>query len=412
MTPEAPATLPPQPLATGSTSWTGVLSVMLGAFALVTSEFLPASLLSPMAVGLHLSNGAAGQVVTVTAVIGIIAGPAVGILVPRMDRRTLLIILTVLATVSNLVVAVTGAFWLLLLARLLLGVAVSGFWSMALAVTAQLVSPARLGRAMMVVNTGVSLATVFALPLGAFLGGLLGWRAVFLFAAAVCAIATAVMRFALPGIAPANTANPRALFSTLRAPVMIVGLIGTCLLAGGHFMGFTYIRVGAAQIPQLSTGNLALLLAVFGLGGFIGNLLAGLVADRWLRPALIVWASLLGVGVAVFALLPGIVPLAFVAVGLWGFAFGGVPTLVQTWAARVEPNRMEAAGSLVVASLQLSIAVGSLVSGVLVDGPGITVSLVAGAISAVLGGLLLSSARNRSTPARATASTQVATAPD
>lgn len=374
-------------------SWGGVVALMLGVFALVTSEFLPASLLSPIAAGLGISEGTAGQAVTATAIIGVVAGPAIGPLFPRLDRRMLLVGLAVLAAASNLLVAVAPQFWLLLVARVLLGIAISGFWSMAVAVAAQLVPAEHFGRAMMIVNTGVSLATVVAVPLGAFLGALWGWRAVFLLVAAMSVAAAVAQVLLLPPIAPARGSGVRSLVATLRSPTMIVGLIGIALLAGGHFTGFTYIRLGAADIPGLTTGGLAILLAVYGAGGFVGNIIAGVVADRRLRTALVVMPAVLGAAVTVFALLPAEVPLAFVAVGLWGFAFGGVPTLVQTWAARAEPERMEAAGGLVVSAFQVAIALGAAAGGLLVDGAGVKDALVAGAVAAVAGGVLLGSAR-------------------
>jgi len=387
------------PAVSGSTarraSWGGVVALMVGVFALVTSEFLPASLLSPIAAGLGVSEGTAGQTVTATALIGVVAGPAIGPLFPRLDRRVLLVGLAVLAAISNLLVAVAPAFWLLLIARVLLGIAISGFWSMAVAVAAQLVPAEHLGRAMMIVNTGVSMATVVAVPLGAFLGSIWGWREVFLLVAALSVAAAIVQVFVLPRVAPAEGSGVRTLFAALRSPVMLVGLLGIALLAGGHFAGFTYIRLGAADIPGLTAGGLVVLLAAYGLGGFAGNIIAGIVADRRLRTALVVMPAVLGTAVIVFALLPDQVPLAFTAVVLWGFAFGGVPTLVQTWAARVEPERMEAAGGLVVAAFQLAIALGAAVGGMIVDGAGVKETLVVGGIVAVAGGVLLGSARRR-----------------
>ena len=376
-------------------AWGGVVALMIGVFALVTAEFLPASLLTPVAVGLHVSEGTAGQAVTATALIGIVAGPAIGPLFHRLDRRTLLVGLALLAALSNILVATAPAFGVLLLARVLLGIAISGFWSMAVAVAAQLVPAEHLGRAMMIVNTGVSLATVVAVPLGAFLGALWGWRAVFVLVAVASVVAAVVQRVLLPRVEPAAGSGVRALFGALRSPVMIVGLLGIALLAGGHFMGFTYIRLGASDIPGLTAGGLAMMLAAYGLGGFAGNLVAGVVADRRLRTGLVVMPAVLGAAVTVFALLPDQVPLAIAAVVLWGFAFGGVPTLVQTWAARVEPERMEAAGGLVVAAFQLAIALGAAAGGLLVDGAGVREALVAGGVVAVLGGVLLSTARRR-----------------
>lgn len=370
-------------------NWFGVVALMIGIFAVVTSEFLPASLLSPMAQGLGISEGVAGQAVTVTALVGIVAGPGVGLLFPRLNRRHLMVGLALLAALSNVLVAIAPTFWILLVARVLLGIALSGYWSMALAVASQLVPGRLLGRAMMIVNMGVSMATVVAVPLGAYLGALWGWRAVFIVVAVLSVVAAAVLLWRLPSIAAAKEAGVRALFDTVKSPIMIVGLLGLVLVAGGHFAGFTYIRIGADQIPGLDAGGLAILLAVYGVGGFFGNLVSGFLADRRLTSSLFVVPVLLGVGLIVFAVLPMVVPLAFAAAIVWGFAFGGVITLVQTWSARVEPDRKEAAGGLVVAGFQIAIAVGAAVGGALVDGADVQSTFIAGGVAAMLGGVLL-----------------------
>lgn len=370
-------------------NWFGVVALMIGIFAVVTSEFLPASLLSPMAHGLGISEGVAGQAVTVTALVGIVAGPGVGLLFPRLNRRHLMVGLALLAALSNVLVAIAPTFWILLVARVLLGIALSGYWSMALAVASQLVPGRLLGRAMMIVNMGVSMATVVAVPLGAYLGALWGWRAVFIVVAVLSVVAAAVLLWRLPSISAAKEAGVRALFDTVKSPIMIVGLLGLVLVAGGHFAGFTYIRIGADQIPGLDAGGLAILLAVYGVGGFFGNLVSGFLADRRLTSSLFVVPVLLGVGLIVFAVLPMVVPLAFAAAIVWGFAFGGVITLVQTWSARVEPDRKEAAGGLVVAGFQIAIAVGAAVGGALVDGAGVQSTFIAGGVAAMLGGVLL-----------------------
>lgn len=131
-----------------------VATLGLAIFTLVASEFLPASLLTPIAAELGISTGMAGQLVTATAVAGMIAGPALVAVLPPVDRRWVMVGLTGLSVVSNVMVAVVPSLGLMLVGRALLGVALSGFWALSLAVVAQLVPAERLGRAMTVVNTG------------------------------------------------------------------------------------------------------------------------------------------------------------------------------------------------------------------------------------------------------------------
>lgn len=374
-------------------AWLAVVSLGLGIFTLVASEFLPASLLTPIAADLGITEGVAGQLVTATSIIGIVGGPLVVSGLPRVDRRWVMAGLTTLAIASNVLVAVAPAFGLMLAARLLLGVALSGFWAMSLAVTARLVPADRLGRAMTIVNTGVSLATIAAVPAGAYFGELLGWRAVFLLAAAAGVVTLAAQLATLPPVPPSGAPGFRALVQTARTPVVALGILAIVLVAGGHFMGFTYLRPAVQTIDGLTPATLALLLMVYGVASFAGNLAAGPLADRRL-PVLVIAAPVaIGAGTLLLALAGSGLALAFATVAIWGVGFGAVPTMVQTWIAHVAPSRLESAGGLVFAAFQIAITIGAAVGGLLVDSVGVQAALIAGGVAAVLGGGVLSSAR-------------------
>jgi DHA1 family purine ribonucleoside efflux pump-like MFS transporter len=373
--------------------WFAVAAVGLGIFALVTAEFLPASLLPRIAADMGVSEGVAGQAVTATAIMGAITAPTIAILVPRLDRRRLLAFLIVLAVVSDVLVALAPWYPLLLLGRLILGVAIAGFWAMALAVVGQLVTGDKLGRAMTVVNLGVSLATVTAVPLGTYLGDAWGWRPVFWLAAGMAGVALVLLLAWLPSIPAAGAPPLRALADTARGRTMIIGMVAVLLVAGGHFAAFTYIRPAAERVPGITSSSLALLLTIFGLAAFVGTMIAGPLADRRLRLGVLVAPVLIGTAVAAFALLSASYGAVAAAVAAWGLAFGGLPTLVLTWVARVEPNRLEPAGSLATAMFQVAIATGAAVGGVLVDAFDVQVALLVAAIAAAAGGVLFTSAR-------------------
>ncbi|RXZ73183.1 MFS transporter [Agromyces albus] len=377
------------------TAWLAVVSLGLGIFTLVASEFLPASLLSPIAAELGITEGTAGQLVTATSIIGIIGGPLVVSALPRVNRRWVMAGLTTLAIVSNVLVAVSPVFGLMLASRLLLGIAISGFWAMSLAVTAQLVPADRLGRAMTVVNTGVSLATIAAVPAGAYLGELVGWRAVFLLAAAAGVLTLVAQLATLPSIPASGAPGFRTLLQTARIPVVALGVLAIILLAGGHFMGFTYLRPAFEAIDGITPSLLALLLMIFGVASFIGNMVAGPLADRRLPVLVIVAPAAIGVGTIVLALAGSSVALAAVTVFVWGVGFGAIPTMIQTWMAHVVPERLESAGGLIVAAFQIAITIGAAVGGLLVDSVGVQAALIGGGIAAVLGAGVLSSARAR-----------------
>lgn len=370
-------------------SWAGVVSLSVGVFALVTSEFLPASLLSRIAGDLGVSEGVAGQSVSVTAIVAAVSGLILPVLLSRVDRRHLMIALATVAALSNVLVALTPNYPVLLIARVLLGITIGGFWSLAISMTARLVPASRLGLGLTIVNVGVSVATVAAVPAGTLLGELWGWRAVFFVAAGVGVVAIILQVAALPSIRAERSTGFRPLFQTLRSRLILLCLLAMALMGAGHFAGFTYIRPAATSIGGLAPDQLALLLLVYGVGVVSGNLIAGPLADRVLRFAVFVFPLVFGMAMVLFALLGGNTAVVFVAAVLWGAGFGALPVVISTWLARADPERLESVGGLQTAVFQVAIALGAFIGGLLVDGAGVQTALVAGGVAAVAGSVVI-----------------------
>ena len=392
-TPDTHAPSVRSPTAVGRSGWLAVGSVGFGIFALVTTEFLPASLLPRIAADMGTTEGAAGQAVTATAVMGALTAPTIAAIVPRLDRRYLLIALTALGLLSNVLVAVAPSYWLLLASRVLLGAALAGFWAMALAVVGSILPADRMGRGMTIVNVGVSLATVVAVPLGTYLGEAWGWRPVFWLAAGLSLVALLALAAWLPSVAPSGAPGLRTVIATARTRTMTLGLTAIGLVAGGHFAAFTYVRPAAELVPDMNPERLALLLTIFGLGTFVGTVLSGQIADRRLRLGILIAPIFIGASTSAFALVAGSYVAVAVTVAVWGAAFGGVPTLVMTWIARVEPDRLEPAGSLATGMFQVAIASGAAVGGVLLDAFDVRAALLIAGAAAAVGGVLFASAR-------------------
>ena len=144
------------PVFPASPAWMAVFSLAMGVFGLLTAEYLPASLLTPMAADLGVSEALAGQAVTVTAVVALFAGLLVPGLTRGLDRRMVLLAFSVLMVASNLLVALSSSMAVLLTMRVLLGIALGGFWSMAAAVAMRLVPAALLPRALSIIFSGIA----------------------------------------------------------------------------------------------------------------------------------------------------------------------------------------------------------------------------------------------------------------
>jgi DHA1 family purine ribonucleoside efflux pump-like MFS transporter len=381
------------PLGTGFTeargsNWAGIGSLALGVFGLVTAEFLPASLLTAMSTDLGVSEGAAGQAVTATAVVGAAAALTIPVLTRKIDRKRVVLTLSLLLVFSNLLAATASSLSVLIASRVLLGIALGGFWSMAAALAMRLVPEHLFARAMSIILTGVSVATVCAAPVGAYMGALWGWRSAFVAAGVVSVLTLAAQCFSVPALPPKDNPSLKIMFELLRRTHVRFALLAVLLVISGHFAGFTYIRPLLEHVTHLSVSAISAALLGYGIGGFFGNFAGGFLAERSERLAIVSGAALIAALAATLWLAGTVAAVAVVSIALWGFAFGAFPIGFQTWIVRAAPDQAEAAGGLLVAAFQIAIAGGALGGGILVDHIGALGGPIFATVALTLGALL------------------------
>jgi predicted MFS family arabinose efflux permease len=366
----------------GQPAWAAVGSMALGVFALVTAEFLPASLLTPIAADFGISEGAAGQTVTATAAFALLSSLLVTAVIRNLDRRILMLGFTILLLISNLIAAFAFNLTMLLVGRVLLGAALGGFWTMSAALAMRLVPEASVPRALSIIFSGVSAATIVAAPVGIYLGHLFGWRSVFLMAAGLSAIPLIAQAATLPRMPAAGSARLGTLVEVLRRPGVAIGMICAMLVFVGHFAFFTYLR----PFLEFSTGaGIAMISSVllgFGVANLFGTVVSGFMLERSLRATLASMPLVMAVICACLATFNSSLGLDLALITLWGFLFGAVPVAWSTWLTRTIPDEAESAGGLLVAAVQLAIMIGAAGGGAIYDFRGATA--VFGASSAVL----------------------------
>ncbi|MFM9433768.1 putative MFS family arabinose efflux permease [Janthinobacterium sp. CG_23.3] len=371
------------PTPPGLSPWLAVASVGIGAFALVTSEFLPVGLLPAMAADLGITKGQAGLMITTPGVVAAFAAVLVTVGSGRLDRRIVLLALTALLVLSNLIVALAPSFGWILAGRALLGVGVGGFWAIGTAVGPRLVSPAHAARAMAMIFAGVSLGTVAGVPAGALIGELVGWRVAFGSASAIAVLVLLGQAFLLPALPPTQAIRLRQLPAILGIRKARLGLIATALLFVGQFAAYTYISPFLAQVADMPATVISALLLAYGVTGFVGNMLGGWAVGKSERGALIATSLVLGLAALAMPLFGANQIAATVLVGIWGLAFGAMPISVQTWMYKAAPDLMEGSSALFVATAQVGLASGALVGGMAVDHLGVGSAMVVGGLFAL-----------------------------
>ncbi|MGX9866794.1 MFS transporter [Pseudomonas moraviensis] len=369
--------------------WSGVFAMTLCVFALIASEFMPVSLLTPMATDLHISEGLAGYGIAISGAFAVLTSLTIARLAGSMDRKHLLLLLTALMCASGLVVGLAPNYTVYMIGRALIGVVIGGFWSMSAALAMRLVPSASVPKALAIFNSGNALATVVAAPLGSYLGSVIGWRGAFFCLIPVALIALLWQWISLPALpaAPrkASAGNVFALFKSRR---VAFGMLGAGLFFMGQFVLFTYLRPFLETVTRVDVSVLSMILLVIGVAGFVGTVVIGSVLNKGLYRVLIAIPLLMAViAVALIGLGSSLVA-AFVLLGLWGLIATAAPVGWWSWLARTLPDDAEAGGGLMVAVVQLSIASGSTVGGLLFDGSGYRLTFFASAALLVLAALM------------------------
>jgi predicted MFS family arabinose efflux permease len=358
-------------------------------FALIASEFMPVSLLTPLAADLHVSEGLVGYGIAISGAFAVLTSLSISTIAGSMNRKALLLLLTGLMCVSGLIVGLSSNYLVYMIGRALIGVVIGGFWSMSAAVAMRLVPSQSVPRALAIFNGGNALATVVAAPLGSYLGAIIGWRGAFLCLVPLALIAMAWQWISLPSMkaTPRAAASANA-FSLLKNPLVALGMLAVGTFFMGQFMLFTYVRPFLETVTGVDVRMLSMILLVLGIAGFAGTvLIGGFLKAGLYRTLFIIPLIMAAIALALIAF-GDWMPAAFVLLGLWGLVATAAPVGWWAWLAKSLPRDAEAGGGLMVAAVQLSIALGSTIGGVLLDGSGYRATFVASAALLLIAAVL------------------------
>lgn len=351
--------------------WSGVFAMTLCVFVLIASEFMPVSLLTPIARDLRITEGLAGQGIAISGALAVLTSLTISTVAGTMNRKYLLLGMTVLMAISGMVIALASSYLVYMAGRALIGIAIGGFWSMSAATAIRLVPQHQVARALAIFNGGNALATVVAAPLGSYLGATIGWRGAYLCLVPVAVASFIWQWFSLPDMNSNQDHTPRAMvFRLLSKRIVSTGMLACGLFFMGQFALFTYVRPFLETVTQVNTSGLSLILLAIGIAGFIGTLFISTFLNAGFYPTLIVIPLLMATIAGVLILSGHCVWIVAPLLSFWGMLATAAPTGWWTWIARTLPGDAEAGGGLMVAVIQFSIALGSTAGGFMFDGPG------------------------------------------
>lgn len=376
-------------------NWRGVGMLAVAAFVIVTSEFLPIGLLDSIAASLGVTAGVAGLMVTMPGLLAACSGPLLMALVGRRDRRSLLVALCLLLLGADLLAALAPGLGTMLIARVMLGVVVGGFWTFAPGACGKLVAAGGQARALSWILAGISAATVAGVPAGVFVGSHFGWRGAFGILAGLALVLGGLLWSLLPAMPLAEPASASAsvsesasasasvsestaasaqrdggLLGPLRdrraALVLLVTLFAVC----GHFAAYTYLAPLLEDRFGLASSDVTTMLLLYGVAGLASTLAAPrFIAANLRRTLLGVFATMALVLLA--AQHGGGMLLASLCALAWGSAFGMMPGSLNAWMQQAQPHASDAGQAWFVGFFQSAIALGAWGGGLLLDHSGV-----------------------------------------
>ncbi|WP_454199086.1 Cmx/CmrA family chloramphenicol efflux MFS transporter [Nocardia sp. Marseille-Q1738] len=355
----------------------------LSIFAQGTSELMLAGLLTEMAGDLGVSVPHAGLLISAFALGMLVGAPVLAVATLRWSRRTALLAFLAVFVVAHVMGALTSDYWVLFATRVVGAFVYAGFWAVAATTAISLVPATARGKAMSIVAGGLTVATILGLPAGTVIGQHLGWRAAFWAVALLCAAAMLGVLVKIPGGRPAAAPRVRVELRTMLRPLLWLSYGITALATGALLVSFAYLGALLSDTTKLADGWIPVVLAIYGLGAFLGIVIGGRTADA--HPLSSLYVGITGVVLtsALLALTARYaIPVVLLSFLLGAFGFGINPTLnSRVFALAGEAPTLAAAANI--SSFNIGITAGPWLGGLAI-GAGFGYAAV-GWIGAVLG---------------------------
>lgn len=371
-----------------------LFALFAAAFALYTDDYVVAGILPELAHDLGVTQGEAGQLVTVFSVTVALAAPVAAVALARASRRRLFAAALLVFIIANIAASVTPSFAVLMVLRVVAALAAASTTPALFAFAARHAPAGMVGRYIAVVALGVTGSIAAGVPLGTWIGGAFGWRTTFAAMAAAGLLALLAVLITLPRQdSPDEPPVLREQLRTLKQPPILLGLFANCALMAGSMMMLTYLAPYLAAATSSGVEERALAFSLSGIAGIVGIWLGGMATDRWGADRTL----LFGIGVIVATMIalwalwtvrPAPLPVVLAVATIWGgMAFWNSPALQSRLHLLAGPVSGQAL-ALNTSGTYLGVSIGSAIGGLALSNLGVgALPLIAAGSS--LGALVL-----------------------
>ncbi|GAK13305.1 LOW QUALITY PROTEIN: major facilitator family transporter YdhL [Geomicrobium sp. JCM 19039] len=361
-----------------------VYVLAVSAFVVGMVELIIGGILPIISEDLGVSVGAAGQLITIFALVFAVSGPVLLSLTSRFERKRLYLISLGVFFVSNIGAFLSPTYAVLVIFRVITAMSASLIIVLSLTIAPKIVKPEYKSRAIGIITMGVSSALVLGVPLGVVIGEAYGWRILFLIIALLTLVAGLVIMKFLDAIQPEQVSTVREQVRSLRHTKLSSAHLVTLLVLAGHYTFYAYFAEFLNVTMNLNLFGLVLhssCLASSVSGGGIG----GFVTDK-IGPekTVLIFTVLFFIVLATMPFAVNSLVLFAIFVVIWGMLSWSIAPAQQGYLIKTAPDTSDIQQSVNTSALQFGIAIGSGVGGLVVNGWSVTATPLAGSVLVIL----------------------------
>lgn len=375
----------------------GLIALFTAGFITTLTEALPAGVLPQMSEALGVSEAVAGQTVTIYAIATVLTAIPVAIATTNWPRRRLMVLALLGFLLANVVTAISLDYTTTMVARFIAGAASGVAWSIIGGYAQRITPPALKGRALAIAFAGTPVALSLGVPLGAFLGKIVGWQVTFGLMSGLTVLLILWTLWKLPNIPGQKAAERLPVRHLLRLKGLRTILAVTGIFVLAHTILYTYISPVLAGVGL--GDQVQWILLDFGIASIFSIWLTGVFVDKHHRRLVILSTVFFAVAAIALTLWSGYIVTDYLAVAVWGLSFGGAATLFQGALMAASGKHADAAQPLQVTMWNFGIGLGGLIGGLLLAGLGSASLLIAVAILVIITVIVVVFARSHAFPA-------------